>query len=484
VLDFRRFCSDELLAAYVEQRDVLRAAAPGVPVTTNFVLGSWVPVDHARWAREVDLVAIDHYPDDPGPAGDEQTAYAADLARAWAGECSAAGNPAGGNPAAGNPACGNSAAGTHRPHEETDGPRMQPPWLLMESAPNLVYTQGRMHAKEPGRMLRHSLSHVARGSRGAMFFQWRAPRGGAEQFHAAMVPHAGPDGRVFAEVVELGATLKRIGDVEAAVDARAAILWDVASHWALQGRGLPSDGLDAAAATRAVHGALWRTGVVCDFAGPESDLSRYPLVLAPSLYIVSEAAAAGLRAYVAAGGTLVVWYFSGIVDPSLRVWPGGYPGPLRDILGVRVEEVLPLGPQETVTLSTGDIGSLWSECLHAETASIEATYAGGRLDGCPAFTRNRYGDGTAWYVSTQLDAAALGRFLGTLTGRSEVGRLELVRRRASDGTTWLFAINHDSVARDVPGTGVDLLTGSTVDGVLTLAAGGCAVLRCAVGRDM
>ena len=67
VLDFRRFTSDELLAAYVEQRDILRAATPGVPVTTNFVLGDWVPVDHARWSREVDLVAIDHYPSDPGP---------------------------------------------------------------------------------------------------------------------------------------------------------------------------------------------------------------------------------------------------------------------------------------------------------------------------------------------------------------------------------------------------------------------------------
>jgi hypothetical protein len=56
-LDFRRFCSDELLAAFVEQRDVLRAATPAVPVTTNFALGSWVPVDHARWARAVDVGA-------------------------------------------------------------------------------------------------------------------------------------------------------------------------------------------------------------------------------------------------------------------------------------------------------------------------------------------------------------------------------------------------------------------------------------------
>ncbi|HTF10742.1 MAG TPA: beta-galactosidase, partial [Asanoa sp.] len=78
VLDFRRFTSDELLDAYREQRDVLRTVAPGVPVTTNFVLGDWVPVDHLRWSREVDLVAVDHYPAESGPAAEEEAAFLAD----------------------------------------------------------------------------------------------------------------------------------------------------------------------------------------------------------------------------------------------------------------------------------------------------------------------------------------------------------------------------------------------------------------------
>ncbi|MGW5014154.1 beta-galactosidase, partial [Micromonospora chalcea] len=84
LLDFRRFWSDTLLSAYTEQRDLLRAANPSVPVTTNYVLGDWVPVDHARWAREVDVVAIDHYPSAVGSDAQEQTAFAADLARGWA----------------------------------------------------------------------------------------------------------------------------------------------------------------------------------------------------------------------------------------------------------------------------------------------------------------------------------------------------------------------------------------------------------------
>src|SRR5690349_4592583 len=119
-VDFRRFCSDELLAAFVEQREVLRAANPAVPVTTNYIFGGWVPVDHARWSREVDLVAVDSYPTDPAGAG-HQVAFDADLARHWARR-----SPGG------------------------------PGWLLMETAAGTTAAPGRLHAKEPGRMAREA----------------------------------------------------------------------------------------------------------------------------------------------------------------------------------------------------------------------------------------------------------------------------------------------------------------------------------------
>jgi beta-galactosidase len=436
VLDFRRFWSDELLAAFVEQRDLLRAAAPDVPITTNFALGGWVPVDHARWAAEVDVVAIDHYPSALGTAADEQTALAADTARGWAGG---------------------------------------KPWLLMESAANLVYAGGRMHARAPGQLCRHSLAHVARGSRGVMFFQWRAPRGGAEAYHAAMVPHAGPDTRVFAEVTALGARLRRLTRVgAAAVVTSVAILRDAESAWALAGPGLPSPDLDHDALVADAHRATWRAGHTADVIGPGADLTGYRLVLVPGLYIASAATAGAVRAYVDAGGTAIVWYASGIVDPALRVWPGPYPGAFRDLLGVRVVEWRPLEPGRPLALSTGDAGREWSEAVELAGAEAVVCYA----DGSPAVTRHRCGAGEAWYVSTRLDGAGLARVLGLAgagCGPHPTGGLDLVRR--SDGTTaWLFAINNTDAGHTVPAGGIDLLTGMAVTGDLELGPGACAVI--------
>ncbi len=171
-VDYRRFWSDELLAAFKEQQTILRAATPDIPITTNFVFGNWVPVDHHRWSDAVDLVAIDNYPSGTGLAPEEQTAFAADQARGWA---------------------------------------RRGEWLLMEQAPGAIIDGARLRTKEPGRMTRMSLSHVARGSRGALFFQWRASAGGSEQFHPGMVPHAGQESRRFLEVCELGGLLGRLG---------------------------------------------------------------------------------------------------------------------------------------------------------------------------------------------------------------------------------------------------------------------------------
>jgi beta-galactosidase len=458
LLDFRRFWSDTLLAAYVEQRDLLRAANPRIPVTTNYVLGDWVPVDHARWASEVDLVAIDHYPSAVDGGAEEQTALAADLARGWA-----------------RHGARRRAGATGRP----DG------WLLLESAPGQLHTDGRMHTKEPGRMTRHSLGHVARGSRGAMFFQWRASAGGAERFHSALVPHAGPDSRVFREAVRLGDLLTRIAEADAgAVEASVAIGWDAASGWALQHPGLPSDRLRHHDEVAAAHRALWRAGVGCDVVLPGDPLDGYRLLVLPALYLASDATADWVRGYVRAGGHLLVTWLSGVADEHARIRLGGYPGAFRDLLGVRVEEFHPLAEGDRVPLANGGIGTVWAETVQLTGADPVTAYVGGPLDGMPAVTRRRIGDATTWYVSTRPDDDTYRRLLteaARLAGVTPVHPaappgVEAVRRRSTDAS-WLFLLNHTERPQRVPAVGLDLVTGEPVDEAVVLPAGGVAVLR-------
>ncbi|PZG12003.1 beta-galactosidase, partial [Micromonospora craterilacus] len=473
LLDFRRFWSDTLLAAYAEQRDLLRAANPTIPVTTNYVLGDWVPVDHARWATEVDLVAVDHYPSAVDVGAEEQTALVGDLARGWARHATARRQT---TATAGEPPA--------TPDRGPTWPDPAPAWLLMESAPNQIHTAGRMHTKEPGRMLRHSLAHVARGSHGAMFFQWRAPAGGAERFHSALVPHAGPDSRVFREAVELGAALARLTEIRGTVEASVALAVDAASGWALRHPGLPSTRLDHHDEVAAAHRALWHAGYGCDVVVPGDPLDGYRLLVLPALYLVGDATAGWVREHVQRGGHLLATYLSGAADEHARVRLGGYPGALRDVLGVRAEEFHPLADGDHVRLADGGTGRIWAETLHLAGADVVTSYAGGLLDGLPAVTRHRSGAGTAWYVSTRPDDDTYRRLLdraARAAGATPVypdapAGVEAVRRRGDDAS-WLFLFNHTDRDQRVPARGVELLTGAPVDEAVTLPPGGVAVLR-------
>ncbi|MEU9292383.1 beta-galactosidase [Streptomyces sp. NPDC048266] len=443
-LDFRRFWSDEALAAYREQRDAIRAHSDR-PVTTNLMLPDYQNVDLWAFGREVDLVSVDHYPSAPGVDAAADTAFGADRARSFGGGA---------------------------------------PWLLMEQGTNTVYAGDRVLGKDPGDIRRHTLGHIARGSEGALFFQWRQSRAGSEQWHSGMVPHAGPDSRIFREVTAVGEEVSRLGELAGStVRAEVAVLHDSDAWWALDVDGLPSAELDYHGTLRRAHRALWDAGVTVDFAHPGHDLSRYRLVLAPALFLLTDEGAANLRRHVAVGGTLLVQHYGGAVDERLHARLGGYPAaPLREALGIWIEEYRPLGRGEEVVLADGSRGTVWTESLRTEGAEALTTYTEGMLAGGPALTRHAFGAGTAWYLSTRLDdtgyAALVSRLLDEAGVAGPVPGLpsgvEAVTRHAEDGRRWHVLVNHRADTVPLPRPGHDLLTDGPVH---RLPPGGCAVLR-------
>ena len=465
LLDFERFTSDALLGHYQAEREVLRRITPGIPVTTNFMVQNHPNgLDYASWASEVDLVANDHYTMGADPETYGELAFSADRVRGMSGG---------------------------------------DPWLLIEHSTSAVNWQPRNRAKAVGELARNSLAHIARGADGALFFQWRQSTAGSEQFHSSVVPHAGADTKIFREVTALGATLRNIREVVGSrvQTSQLAILFDYDAAMALRSGAKPSVDVNSLDVALTMHRELTARGIQVDIVHPSSDLTGYRAVLAPTLFLLTAADAARLTGYVAGGGHLVVTSFSGIVTEHNRVIEGGYPGALRDLLGVRVEEFFPLFAHETVGV-TGEItagawtGSVWSELLQTtdqpdgSAATVVARYADGELAGLPAITLRPVGAGTAQYVSTHLDRPATGALLELLIERAGITPvatadrgLELVRRvavapeGATETTSWLFAINHSAGPLRLDVSGLDLVTGERFASGASVAAGAVAVIR-------
>ncbi|MDX3106116.1 beta-galactosidase [Nonomuraea angiospora] len=443
MLDFDRFSSDQLREQLRAEIAVLRRITPDVPITTNMVLfDAGKNMDYSSWAADLDLIASDHYLR-PTPDAHVELSFSADRAR---------------------------------------GLSKGDPWLLMETATGATSWRSVNPAKSPGQLRRDVFSHVARGADGICFFQWRAARAGAERFHSAMLPHAGAGSRKFREVAALGADLRSCaGVLGARVVADCALLFSEESWWAAERESHPHNGLSYAESALGWYRSLWKAGVTVDVVPPSADLSGYRLIVVPMLYLVSDRDAAAVAAAADAGATVIVTYFSGIVDPLDRVRLGGYPGAFRELLGVRVEEFAPMTEADSVEIDgvTGPARvSTWHEEIDLTDAVAAARYVGGDFAGAPAITRAARGAGEAWYVGVELDAGARARLLEAIAQRGPEGELEIVTRRSA-GDEYVFLINHGDTETTVPGTGTDLLDGSVHEGKITVPAGGVRVVASA-----
>ena len=435
LLDFKRFSSDALKAFYVAERDALAEITPDLPLTTNFMVSAAGSVlDYDDWGREVDFVSNDHY-FIPGEAHLDELAFSASL---------------------------------------VDGIARKDPWFLMEHSTSAVNWRPVNYRKEPGQLVRDSLAHVAMGADAVCYFQWRQSKAGAEKFHSAMVPHAGEDSAVFRDVCELGADLNTLADNgllgTKLAKSKVAVVFDYESEWASEHTATPTQKVHHVDEPLQWFRALADHGVTADVVPVRGAWDDYEMVVLPSVYLLSEETTRRVRDYVVGGGRLVVTYYTGISDERDHVWLGGYPGSIRDVVGVRVEEFMPMGDDfpgvpDCLGLSNGAVAHDIADVIGSVdgTATVLETFKDDPwtgMDGAPAIVAHTFGEGRSVYVGARLGrdgiALSLPEILDSL-GMAEAGgndgRVLRVEREGADGSRFVFSFNrtHETVRVPVEG---------------------------------
>ncbi|WP_062137358.1 beta-galactosidase [Demequina aestuarii] len=419
LLDFDRFSSDALLSLHREESTILREYSPHLPITTNF-MSFFKGADYWQWAQHVDAVSDDSYPDPSDSSAIVRLSASRDLMRSLGGG---------------------------------------KPWLLMEQATSAVNWRDRNAPKPVGLNRVQSLNAVARGADGICYFQWRQSQAGAEKFHSAMLPHTGEHTRIHREVQALGAELAGLDDIVGTrVPARVAIMFDWDSWWSLEQQAVPAQ-RDYVETVLTWYAGFLRRGVSVDFLRAGASAGGYDLVVAPLLHVASAQALDELAAVPSRGGTLVVSYQSGVLDPQLHAYLGGYLGgpgsALQGALGVAVEEFAPLPNADTRTAVEGEIAGEaveWQEVIAVSDATVVASFADGFAAGLPAITRRADGDGASWYVGTQPDEelmdALVGRWLADARITAAFPQPEHGVETVERGP-FAFVANHTSQPRSV-----------------------------------
>jgi beta-galactosidase len=491
-LDWKRFVTHMTVDFLDHEVSTLRAAGSLLPVTTNMMTSSNdlekdPGLDYWKFRGHMDIASWDSYPAWHLPGHDslyleDSDAPVDDYRRA------------------------SEEAFQHDLFRCLGGGR----FLLMESTPSNVNWQLRSKIKKPGMIALSGLHAVSHGAASVQYFQWRKSRGSYEKYHGAFVDHdavGAYEHRVFRECSDLGALLQGLGEAEgfaaSEYPAEAAILYNWENRWAIEeGRDVVNGPAKGYFPTVKRHYySLWSRGIGMDVISGDEEWEYFAskkVIVAPMLYLVTDSLAGKLARYVREGGTLLCTYMSGRVGESDLCHPGGAPGPLSELLGLRVEETDALYPGEAVevvfepelsaeagagaasaasaagaaraqvaivvpgTPGTAGLSAAaglpggfrvrdYQDVIHPGTARVLARFRGGLAEGKPAVTVNRCGKGSAWYLGGRLDLPALSVLHGMICREAELSSahdgmvrrdpwIDIQRRRCGE-REFLFVMN-------------------------------------------
>jgi beta-galactosidase len=449
LLSWMRFVSDTWRSYQKNQMDVIRANSDSRQFITTNMMGWFDGYDHYTVSQDLDIAAWDDY------VGQGHL----DPAR-------------------------NGAA-----HDLTRGFKQKNFWV-METQPGSVNWAPVNNSLDKGEVRAMAWHAIGHGADTVSYWQWRSALNGQEEYHGTLVGSDGTPVPLYDEIKQLGEEFAKAGPALAGTlpHSEVALLHSYDSRWAIQWQ-KHNDKYDPVQEFLSYYQPLRSLSQSVDVIPPTADLSRYKLVVAPGLNVLSDAAARNLIAYVQNGGHLVLGQRSGMKDDDNGLQPARQPGPLGDLLGGRVEQYYALLNPVPVEGKFGAAqGGLWAELLSARDKDTEvlARYgkSNGWLDGQPAAITRKVGKGRITYIGAWLDDAgmtAASRWMTEVSGvRPALAGIPAgveVYPRYRDGMTVYIIVNlaQQPQTAPLPSAMQDVLGGGSKQSV-TLPRYGVAVL--------
>jgi beta-galactosidase len=461
VLDWNRFCSDTIVQFVKMQADILREITPERPVTTN-LRALRHRFDHFDIAEIIDFVSVESTA--AIKARPSEIACEIDMLRSL------------------------KKSGIRTPDGDSGF------WVMEQKAGNVNWQEVNSLVR-PGVLRMFTYQLISRGATAVLFFRWRQPRIGSEKFHGAVLPHnLEGSRRIYEEITHLGEELKLLAPslAETKVAAETCILYSHENDWVLQQPNQPNKFYSLREHIQLIYNALHDRNILVDFARPSEDLSKYKIVFAPSLHLLSANDSDRLKLFVQNGGTLISTFNTGLVDENGIAPTTGFPHDLTDLFGLEVLEFDTLPPSEENHLTfkgafpTSHLhpAKLWCDLIEAKGCQILATYTKDFYAGKPAITLNTFGLGKAIYIGTQSHQHFyhdLVLWLRQTTGLRPLLKVPEnieVSLREKDGVRMYFLLNHQNspVRIQFYKPMHDFLTGSNIVGNYDLQPHGVLIL--------
>ena len=448
-LDWKRFVTDQTIDFYENEAKPLRELTPNVPITTNFMADTddlipFQSLNYDKFSRHVDILSWDCYPawhNDWETTKDLATkvGFINDLYRSL----------------------------------------KQQPFLIMECTPSGVNWHNVNKAKRPGMHTLASMQLLAHGSDSVLYFQWRKSRGSSEKFHGAVVDHDNSEeNRVFKEVSQVGEILDKIKEIKGSMkQSKVAIIYDWENDWALKdAQGFGKESRRYPQTLQSHYKYFWNKNISVDVVTPQQDLSKYSLVVAPMMYMMTEETMDRFRDYVKNGGVLVGSYLSGLVNETDLTYLGGWPKTLQEIYGIDVKEIDTLYPKDKNIIKFGNESfEVVDYCtiIEAKEAEVLAKYEEDFYKNTPAITKNNLEKGKAYFIGARTNQEFLSKFYDKIVKDLDINEVEdfisecgiSIQIRENKDEKYYFVMNFTEEEKniEIKGSYLNLISGKMME---------------------
>lgn len=377
-------------------------------------------------------------------------------------------------------------------HDLVRGYKRQNFWL-METQPGNVNWRPVNNVLNKGEARTMAWHAVGHGADALLYWQWRSPLNGQEQYHGTLLDQSGQPRLFYSEAKQVAQDFASISSLLAGstIQTETAILHDYDSRWSIRWQPHHQD-FDYVEHLHHYYRPLAALNIPVDIVSADASLKSYQLIIAPALLILNDRRVTNLNAFVKNGGHLVLTIRSGMKDEFNALLPMRQPGKLSKLTGVEVEEYYALDEGVSV-IGEGWEGrsTLWAERLkvldEAET-KVLARYgsSNGWLDQQPAITQHAYGKGMVTFVGAYLEKEQQKLLLEKLREQSGVkpvmktnAGVEACRRITADQREVFILINHTRSEQMIQlpwPAAYEHLQGTQVGSSLALPPYGIAVL--------
>lgn len=313
-----------------------------------------------------------------------------------------------------------------------------------------------------GQLRLQAFSHIASGANMVEYWHWHSIHNACETYWKGLLSHDLQPNRLYDEAKIIGSQFNRLSErlVNLKKENRVAILINNESLTGLEWFQI-GNGVNYNTIVRWMYDELYRLNVGCDFINTgDCELSKYKMIVVPSLYSASDAMLERLNEYVKNGGHLFVSFKSGFSNENLKVSCNKQPNILSKCCGITYNQfTIPKG----VSLKGLDLDDEalivynWMELIEPTTAEVIAKYSHPQWSEYAAITRNSYGKGTALYLGCMTSCSVLHHILYEEIKRAGIYDIEqnyeypiIVKKcKRSDGKSIIFLFNYSDETRTI-----------------------------------